>query len=85
MVAKRKLRDLVAPSWRNGDVPIRWKIGEEEVVTRGLVFTAGEMRTLFSKAGFRMKERLVVDYEIGKQRKLSFLGNLLYVLQKSSG
>jgi hypothetical protein len=38
---------------------------------------------LAQAAGLRIEKRYVIDYASGEQRRRSFQGNLLYVLQRA--
>lgn len=78
--AFRLLHDLVSPAESNGDVLTSWQAGDERICTRGHVFTQRELLGIFNNAGVRVKARWVVEYETGKPRRFSILGNLLYRL-----
>jgi 2-polyprenyl-3-methyl-5-hydroxy-6-metoxy-1,4-benzoquinol methylase len=84
MTAARWLRDWLAPSETNGDVVARWQTQGGEITTYGHVFTEKEMRRLTKSAGLECVERVVIDYQTGETRNMSCLGNLLYVLQRTS-
>jgi 2-polyprenyl-3-methyl-5-hydroxy-6-metoxy-1,4-benzoquinol methylase len=84
MSAARWLRDSLAPSDASGDVVAHWQTATGEVSTYGHVFTDQEMRRLAKSAGLECVERVVIDYETGKTRSVSCLGNLLYVLRRTS-
>ncbi|MGH9512029.1 MAG: class I SAM-dependent methyltransferase [Terriglobales bacterium] len=72
--------DHISPRPTNGDVEVRWRLGDKTCRTRGHVFTDTEVRRMVSAAGLVIEERLVVDYDSGKVRRFACLGNLLYVL-----
>jgi 2-polyprenyl-3-methyl-5-hydroxy-6-metoxy-1,4-benzoquinol methylase len=80
----RGLYDLLRPSETNGDVSFVWHIGRERIQSTGHVFSRREVETLISQAGLRVRKRYVISYETGEQRRYFFLGQLLYVLEKSS-
>lgn len=84
MTAARWLRDRLAPSEINGDVVARWQTQSGEITTYGHVFTESEMRRLTKSAGLERVERVVIDYQTGETRGMSCLGNLLYVLRRTS-
>jgi len=84
MSTARWLRDWLAPSETNGDVVARWQTQDGEISTYGHVFTDGEMRRLAKSAGLECVERVVIDYETGRIRGVSCLGNLLYVFRRAS-
>jgi SAM-dependent methyltransferase len=82
--AARFVRDCFSYKEENADVIAKWDAGECRISTYGHVFTTGEVRQLLDAAGLLIDERLVVDYDSGEIRHFSFLGNLLYVLRRSS-
>jgi 2-polyprenyl-3-methyl-5-hydroxy-6-metoxy-1,4-benzoquinol methylase len=84
MTAARWLRDRIARNETNGDVVADWNTSAGHIRTYGHVFTDGEMRALAQSAGVKLIDRLVIDYESGSERRLSWLGNLLYVLRRNS-
>jgi hypothetical protein len=68
-------------SSHNGDVPVKWRIGGDEVNTQGYVFSANEMDKLLRDAGLRVVAREVLNYRTGRREPWSVAGNLLYVLR----
>jgi 2-polyprenyl-3-methyl-5-hydroxy-6-metoxy-1,4-benzoquinol methylase len=84
MTAARWLRDRLAPSETNGDVVARWQTQGGDITAYGHVFTDPEMRRLAKSARLECVERVVIDYETGATRHLNCMGNLLYVLRRSS-
>ena len=82
--AFRYLRDQLFWTPRSGDVTARWKAGSVTVSTYGHVFIHQEVMRLAHSAGFELESRLVIDYEDGRVRRFSALGNLLYVFRRSS-
>lgn len=81
--AKTLLRmayDRVFPSEKNGDVVVRWPVGDGSIRTRGHVFTQAELNDLFRGSGLTIRRRWVVHYQSGEQRKSPLFGNLLYQL-----
>ena len=80
----RYFHDRLFWTERSGDVTARWKLGDEIVSTNGHVFTHREIMRLAHAAGLELESRTVIDYEDGRIRKFSFLGNLLYVFRRSS-
>lgn len=72
----------ILPNVRNGDVLVRWRVGDEECVTKGHVFTHGEIRRLMKQAGLSIRRVISVDYESGEIRRCKFNGNLLYILSR---
>ena len=78
----RWIRDRVAWSDENGDVTARWLDGT--INTYGHVFTHREMACLANRAGLEIEERIVLDYDNGKQHGFACLGNLLYIFRPSS-
>lgn len=82
--AGRAFFDLVAFSPANGDVTARWKVKEHAISTYGHVFSHREIAAMVRVAGLEIVHRVVVDYETGELHKSPFLGNLFYVLRRSS-
>jgi SAM-dependent methyltransferase len=80
----RFIYDQISPADRNGDVLAKWDLGDSRVSTCGHVFTCAEIVRLARSAGLELEERFVVDYEDGKLRRLSVLGNLLYTFRRST-
>jgi 2-polyprenyl-3-methyl-5-hydroxy-6-metoxy-1,4-benzoquinol methylase len=80
LTGARILRDVLFPSERSGDVVASWQAGSQRVCTRGHVFTQAELVRLFLGSGLKLQGRWVIDYQTGVERRLSFLGNLLYQL-----
>lgn len=78
----RWLRDRVVWSDENGDVTAKWLGGT--IQTYGHVFTHREMVHLANAAGLEIEERIVVDYSSGKKHRFPCMGNLLYILRRSS-
>ena len=81
--AKTLLRmayDGLFPSERNGDVIVRWPVGDGYIRTRGHVFTQTELHELFRGSRLTIKKKWIVHYESGEQRTLPVFGNLLYQL-----
>jgi SAM-dependent methyltransferase len=79
----RWIKDLVLRDPRNGDVTASWRVGESRISTYGHVFIHREVMRLAQSAGFQLENRIVVDYENGSVRRLSWLGNLLYIFRRS--
>jgi len=79
----RRLRDLLCWSENNGDVVLDWKAGERLISTRGHVFTRREMDQLFLSTGLTVQHLWILDYTTGAERRLPWLGNLLYQLKVS--
>ena len=84
MTAGRWLRDHIFQSDNNGDVTARWQTPAGEISTFGHVFTDAEMRGLAQAAELQCAERIVIDYETGRIRQASWMGNLLYVFRRAS-
>ncbi len=84
MTAARWLRDQLAPSETSGDVVAKWQTAAGEIRAYGHVFIDREMRRLAHASGLECVERVVIDYETGKIRRTACLGNLFYVLRRSS-
>ena len=84
MTAARWVWDLIVPGNSNGDVSARWQTAAGEISTYGHVFTDREMRRLADAAGLECVERIVIDYETGRIRRASCMGNLLYVFRRVS-
>jgi 2-polyprenyl-3-methyl-5-hydroxy-6-metoxy-1,4-benzoquinol methylase len=80
----RGLYDLICPSETNGEVSFVWHVGGEQIQSIGHVFSPREVEALISQVGLRVRKRYVISYETGEQRRYFFLGQLLYVLEKSS-
>lgn len=79
--AARALFDLVSPAETNGDISFEWAVEGRHIRAHGHVFTPPEMESLISRAGLRVRERHVIDYATGAQRRFAFQGQLLYVLE----
>jgi 2-polyprenyl-3-methyl-5-hydroxy-6-metoxy-1,4-benzoquinol methylase len=79
----RVAQDLFLPSEKNGDVIASWQAGNQRIRTRGHVFTHAELLRLFHGAGLTIKQRWVIDYQTGEERRFSFLGNLLYQVEQN--
>jgi SAM-dependent methyltransferase len=82
VVMRRMIRDLVSPAWSNGEVDVTWRVGHDEIRTRGHVFRDKEMRQLFACTGFEVAERIVLGYGDGEVKRSQLSGNLFYVLRK---
>ena len=82
--ALRYLHDQLFWTTRNGDVTARWKTAADTVSTYGHVFIHREVMRLAHSAGLELESRMVIDYEDGRVRRFSCLGNLLYVFRRSS-
>jgi SAM-dependent methyltransferase len=80
----RWLKDMVLSDPRNGDVTAKWTVGGTRVSTCGHVFIHREVMRLAQSAGLQFEGRIVVDYENGSVRRLSWLGNLFYIFRRSS-
>lgn len=82
ITAARAAYDLFSPSETNGDVSFDWEIDGRRIRARGHVFTPAEVESLAVRAGLRVRERYVLDYETGERRRFVFRGQLLYVLER---
>ena len=80
-VLKRRAIDIFAFDERRGDVHYHWKIGNESVPSSGHLFTPGEMVGLFTQSGFRVAERMSVNYANGKVSASPFDGQLFFRLE----
>lgn len=80
----RFLGDRLLPGDLRGDVTPTWTIAGRSISTYGHVFTHHEIVELTREAGLDIEERLIVDYNYGNLHRYSFLGNLLYILRRSS-
>lgn len=80
-VLKRRVIDALAFDERRGDVHYEWTIGNESVPSSGHLFTPSELTRLFSRAGFRVAERLSVNYATGEVSTSPFEGQLFFHLQ----
>jgi SAM-dependent methyltransferase len=78
--ASRIIYDFFFPSEKNGDVVASWQVGQQQICTRGHVFTHRELVRLFELAGLRIKARWVIDYGTGIERRFALRGHLLYQL-----
>jgi SAM-dependent methyltransferase len=83
--AARVAYDFIRPSETNGDVSFSWDIDGQRIRARGHVFTPAEVESLATRAGLRVRERHVIDYETGERRRFVFEGQLLYVLGHGRG
>ena len=80
----RWIRDTISRNPRTGDVTASWKVGTGQISTYGHVFTHREIARLVRDAGLQIHGRIIIDYENGLLRQLPWLGNLLYILRRSS-
>jgi SAM-dependent methyltransferase len=79
----RFIYDKMFPRDENGDVAVAWNVSGIHCETAGHVFTHQEFCRMAQAAGLRIEKRYVIDYASGEQRRRSFQGNLLYVLQRA--
>lgn len=79
--AGRIVHDTIIRSESHGDVVVRWRAGNRDIVTRGHVFRQSELRRLFRAAGLKVTGRWVVDYRTGAERRWAVMGNLVYELK----
>ena len=82
--AARWIGDKIIDGETRGDVTANWRTGESTISTHGHVFTDGEVMRLAQAAGLALDERIVIDYEDGRVRRWSILGNLLYIFRPNS-
>jgi 2-polyprenyl-3-methyl-5-hydroxy-6-metoxy-1,4-benzoquinol methylase len=68
----------------HGDVVVAWNVEGTVCRTAGHVFTHREFAALCRAAGLSIERRYVVDYGSGELRRMSFMGNLLYVLRSAT-
>ena len=80
----RWLKDSARRDPRKGDVTAKWALGGIRVSTYGHVFAHREVMRLAQSAELQLEDRIIVDYENGSVRRLSWLGNLLYIFRRSS-
>jgi 2-polyprenyl-3-methyl-5-hydroxy-6-metoxy-1,4-benzoquinol methylase len=80
----RFIRDSLFYKSDNADVTATWKVRDQTISTYGHVFADHEIRYLAHGAGLEIDDRVVVDYDSGKIRRFAFMGNLLYVLRRTS-
>lgn len=78
----RRLRDVLQPSVRNGDVIVRWEFGDTACATDGHVFTDAEFRRLCDAAGLAVEKQFTVSYATGEVCESPFAGNPLYVIRR---
>lgn len=79
----RMIADSVATNVDRGDVPVRWRIGDEEIATIGHVFRTAEVNSMTSGVGLCIEHRFAIDYETGERRSI-FGGHLLYKMRRVS-
>jgi SAM-dependent methyltransferase len=72
--------DLIRPSETNGDVEVVWTSGDAPIRFRSHVFTPREIERLFADSGLTIRNRWVVDYRTGAERRRVYEGQLLYEL-----
>ena len=77
-ILKRRVIDMVAFKEFRGDVHFRWNIGTESVPSSGHLFTPAEVTGLLGQAGFRVDERLSVNYSTGEVSASPFRGQLFF-------
>ena len=80
-VLRRRVIDALAFDEKRGDVLYQWKIGKESVPSSGHLFTPLEMSSLFRQTGFKIAERVSVNYVSGEVSASPFDGQLFYRLQ----
>lgn len=79
--AVRWAYDRIKPDYRHGDVVVSWDVDGVRCSTRGHVFTDQEFRSLAVSAQLVVEEKIVLDYQDGRRRRLAVEGNLFYVLR----
>ena len=81
LVWARMIRDRLWSSEVNGSVAFTWSVAGERIPSRGYLFTAGEMRRLFTLSGLRVINRCFIDYKTGDLRGY-WGGQMLFELAK---
>jgi len=82
--AARWIGDKIIDGETRGDVTASCRSGESTISTHGHVFIHEEVMRLARAAGLALDERIVIDYEDGRVRRWSILGNLLYIFRPNS-
>jgi len=82
--AARWIGDKIIDGETRGDVTASCRSGESTISTHGHVFIHEEVMRLARAAGLALDERIVIDYEHGRVRRWSILGNLLYIFRPNS-
>ncbi len=76
--------DLLRPSKNNGDVTVRWNVGNTTYLTEGHVFTHREFLRMAQAAGLTVEKSITVNYSTGLLHSSRFAGNPLYLLRRST-
>ena len=82
-VMYRTIVDKVNFRESRGDARYQWVIGNQTFDANGHLFIPTEIESLFSQAGFRVQQRLSVNYATGESSISPYKGQLFYVLVKA--
>lgn len=83
-VLARVVLDRLWPDERRGDTSFDWKVGSRTVRGHGHLFTPSEIATLLRQAGFRIAERVAIDYATGERSRSPLRGQLVFVCVAAS-
>lgn len=78
----RRMVDALRPDYRRGDTKFTWKIDGVDYPASGHFFTPAEMRDLLETAGFKIEQKVSVDYQTGAVSAALTRGQLFYVARK---
>lgn len=79
-VLARRFVDATNFQESRGDAHYEWKIGDKTFNASGHLFTPAEIEKLFRDAGFKIIERLSINYASGEVSKSPHRGQLFYLL-----
>ncbi len=82
-VARNLMKDIVSPSFSNGNFSAKLP-SDESIVTTVHIFSPQEMRRMLLASGFEIIQELYVDYNTGKHKKCWFSGQLVYVVKSKN-
>lgn len=70
------------PDDSRGDARFEWRIDGRSFPARGRLFRPAEAERLFAAGGFRVCERLAIDYRTGRVSRSPLRGQFLFVLAR---
>lgn len=83
-VLVRVALDRLWPDERRGDTSFDWKVGGRTVRGHGHLFTPSEISGLLQQAGWRVAERIAIDYATGQRSQSPLRGQLVFACEASS-
>lgn len=76
-------KDLLFSTPQNGDIFFRMQSDKLVIPSFVHLFSKKEIEFYFKQAGLSIKERIYINYKTGQREKLSYCGQLFYVLGKN--